>query len=52
MKEFKTNLFDNEKIILHTADITRNKNGFEIVESKFRKNVDGRYKGYGLVIFP
>jgi hypothetical protein len=28
------------------------KKDFEIVESKFRKNADGRYKGYGLVIFP
>jgi hypothetical protein len=28
------------------------KKDFEIVESKFRKNADGRCKGYGLVIFP
>lgn len=28
------------------------KKDFEIVESKFRKNANGRYKGYGLVIFP
>ena len=29
MKKFKKEHFDNENIVLHTADITRNKNGFE-----------------------
>jgi hypothetical protein len=28
------------------------KKDFEIVESKFRKNSNGKYRGYGLVIIP
>ena len=37
LKEFKTKHFGNENIILHTADITRNKNGFEkLKDTSFR----------------
>ena len=38
IKKFKSRLFGTEKIILHTADIYRNKKGFEkIKDPKFRK---------------
>jgi hypothetical protein len=37
IKKFKKDLFQNDKIILHTADIYRNKNGFEkMKDEKFR----------------
>jgi hypothetical protein len=36
---FKRELFGNENLILHTADITRNRNGFErLKESAFRQD--------------
>ncbi len=36
--KFKKKLFENEKIILHTADIYRNRNGFEELKNpKFRE---------------
>ncbi|MFZ5801466.1 MAG: DUF3800 domain-containing protein [Candidatus Omnitrophota bacterium] len=39
VKAFKRELLGNEKIILHTEDITHNRNGFErVVETEFRKN--------------
>ncbi len=39
LKNFKIELFGDENIILHTADITRNKNGFErLKETEFRNN--------------
>lgn len=34
VQQFKLELFNNPKIILHTADISRNKNGFERVKEK------------------
>lgn len=38
VSKFKKELFGNDKIILHTEDITHNRNGFErIVEPVFRK---------------
>jgi len=38
VRRFKKKLFKTDKIILHTADITRNKNGFEeLKELKFRQ---------------
>ena len=37
--EFKLEVFGTRDIILHTADITRNKNGFErLIEKEFREN--------------
>lgn len=39
VNDFKLELFGNKDIILHTADITRNKNGFEKLKQKeFREN--------------
>jgi hypothetical protein len=35
LRQFKMNLFGNDQIILHTADISRNKNGFEQLKDKF-----------------
>ena len=36
--DFKLKLFGRKQIILHTADITRNKNGFEkLIETAFRQ---------------
>jgi hypothetical protein len=38
LSAFKRELFGNENLILHTADITRNRNGFErLKESAFRQ---------------
>lgn len=37
LKEFKKDFFGNDNIVLHTADITRNRNGFEkLIESNVR----------------
>lgn len=37
IKKFKLKIFGTDKIILHTADISRNKNGFEaLADKKFR----------------
>jgi hypothetical protein len=42
IRRFKRELFDNEQLILHTADICRNKNGFEqLKDGAFR---DAFYK--------
>jgi hypothetical protein len=39
VEKFKKDLFNNPKLILHTEDITHNRNGFErIVETDFRKH--------------
>ncbi|EKE21578.1 MAG: hypothetical protein ACD_7C00184G0007 [uncultured bacterium] len=39
IKKFKMKIFGTEKIILHTADICRNRNGFEsLADKKFRDN--------------
>ncbi len=39
IKALKKELFGNEKIVLHTEDITHNRNGFErIMETEFRKH--------------
>ena len=39
IEAFKTELFGTNEIILHTEDITHNRNGFErVVEVNFRKN--------------
>lgn len=38
VRQFKLNLFGRDDLILHTADIARNKNGFEnLVDSGFRQ---------------
>lgn len=84
VRQFKRDLFGRDDIILHTADLTRNRNGFEwmkeqaflqladlvvspigrfvlgklmqqdfkIIESKFRRNRRGDYRGAGLVVLP
>src|SRR5437016_3302319 len=37
LRDFKRELFDRDDLILHTADIARNRNGFEsLVDSTFR----------------
>lgn len=39
INSFKNDLLGNDKIILHTEDITHNKNGFErVMEEEFRNN--------------
>lgn len=39
IKAFKKDLLGSDKIILHTEDITHNRNGFErVMEAEFRKN--------------
>lgn len=39
VEKFKKDLFNNSNLILHTEDITHNRNGFErIVETDFRKH--------------
>lgn len=39
LQNFKRRIFGREDLILHTADITRNRNGFErLKEREFRKN--------------
>ncbi len=48
LNKFKEDLFGNSKIILHVADYTRNKNGFEKVSDKaFREKF---YKGLNKII--
>ncbi len=43
MAAFKRGLFGNDEIVLHTADITRNRNGFErLKESGFREEFYGK----------
>ena len=43
VQEFKRNLFDRTDIILHTADIARNRNGFErMTDTNFRANFHSR----------
>ena len=38
INNYKLRLFGNAKLILHTADITRNRNGFEaLIDKKFRE---------------
>lgn len=40
IRAFKREVFGNEEINLHTADITRNRGGFErMIETEFRENV-------------
>lgn len=36
--DFKLKIFGNKKIILHTADITRNRNGFEKLQNEVSRN--------------
>jgi len=33
VRDFKRRLFDRDDIVLHTADITRNRNGFEVMKN-------------------
>lgn len=43
MGEFKRQLFGREDVVLHTADITRNRNGFErLKDTGFRQEFYGR----------
>ncbi len=47
MRDFKTKLFGQDKIVLHYVDYTRNKNGFEEIKEK-RNPPDVVDKGFGI----
>ena len=58
LNKFKYEMFGRTDIVLHTADITRNRNGFEAMKSgAFRNRFYERLnelmvEDYGLVILP
>ena len=46
LNEFKQEMFDATDVVLHTADITRNRNGFELMkDSSFRSRFYCRLNG-------
>jgi hypothetical protein len=54
LNSFKREMFGHEDLILHTADITRNRNGFERLKDTafLRRSPAGKSDGFGLVVLP